>query len=329
MNPLSILYGANWVATLLFFISTPILIPWFISTLLWQVRNRVDDLFHWSKLAQERVEDLITFSAAMFINIAILSFTAVVYFLILEHFVIAFHPWINLPITLIYAGVSTLVSTLLGWRIISLDWLKRLLGISVLALVIAGCDTVPPPSGDPGYPGYDSEYKTWVLDEARVITGRTEDHVKDVLGDLRWDSYVDPVLITLNGVSQPDSYTSRFSRNFELGHYGYKNGLVILIRPDAAFDQRVTIFLASEIRSRVSSSFLPELLGSSSIYFQEGLYDQGARVLVDTLDDFVRAQLNPAPIPTAIVIVILVMFGLIVVAGIGTLLGVIINLRRF
>ena len=180
--------------------------------------------------------------------------------------------------------------------------MKRLVpAISIItcALAILGCGSRQParydsnvsvPKGDPAFPKLGN---SWVIDKAGALSPETIADGDAICQKLKEDGVAEVVLVTMNGVKQPDMWATHYGRWLGLGKKGLSTeggnkGVVWLIRPDA--DLKMTVSVGRGLPKFASPDF-GRIIDDSKDYINYRNFDRGALTILKGTDKRLR-ELN-------------------------------------
>ena len=167
----------------------------------------------------------------------------------------------------------------------------------LLALAGSGCgssDTGPydsnteVPAGDPPFTPLG---KSWVIDNAGVLSKDTIARCDAICQRLQNDAIAEMVVLVQNGVKHPADYATHYGRWLKLGRKGLSgdagnNGIVWLVRPDA--DLKMTYSIGRGL-PRLTSGHMANIMNAAKDYLHFANYDAGVLVLAQETDKTVRA----------------------------------------
>lgn len=173
------------------------------------------------------------------------------------------------------------------------------ISIILCAIALAGCSSPQParydanvsvPKGDPAFPKLAD---SWVIDKAGILSPETIRQGDAICQKLKEDGVAEVVLVTMNGVKQPDLWATHYGRWLGLGKKGLSTkggnkGVVWLIRPDS--DLKMTVSVGRGLPEFASPDF-GRIMDDSKDYINYGNFDRGALALLKGTDKRLR-ELN-------------------------------------
>src|SRR5450830_1242922 len=143
------------------------------------------------------------------------------------------------------------------------------------------------PKGDPAFTPL---AKSWVIDNAHVLSRETIKAGDAICESLKRDGIAEMVVIVQNGVNHPEDYATHYGRWLGLGKAtaateGGQNGLVWLIRPDA--ELKVTPSRGRGL-PKFTASDTTEVMEKAKDFLNFNNFDQGVMVVIREADKKLR-----------------------------------------
>jgi uncharacterized membrane protein YgcG len=170
------------------------------------------------------------------------------------------------------------------------------LSLSCLLMLLSACggrserydQNVSVPKGDPAFPPITT---SWVIDKAGVLSAPVVSAGDAICEKLKTDGIAEVVVVTIDGVKQPEDWATHYGRWLGLGRRGLSteggnNGLVWLIRPDA--QNKLTISVGRGLPRFTTVDYSP-IMNNAVEYFNFGNYDKGVMTLITETDRVLRS----------------------------------------
>lgn len=143
------------------------------------------------------------------------------------------------------------------------------------------------PGGDPAFTPL---AKSWVIDNAHVLSQETIQAGDAICENLKQDGIAEMVVIVQKGVKHPEDYATHYGRWLGLGKAtaaveGGQNGLVWLIRPDA--ELKVTPSRGRGL-PKFTASDATEVIDKARDFLNFNNFDKGVIVIIRETDKKLR-----------------------------------------
>lgn len=167
-----------------------------------------------------------------------------------------------------------------------------------LVILSTGCSRRNPwaaydPNADepPGEPAFTSLGKSYVIDNAHVLSEKTIAEGDAICRKLQADGVAEMVVLVQTGVHHPEDYATHYGRWLRLGKpapadQGGQNGFVWLVRPDAA--ERMTFSVGRGL-PQFSAVDGGEVTERAKDFFAFNNFDMGVLTLIKETDKKLRA----------------------------------------
>lgn len=175
--------------------------------------------------------------------------------------------------------------------------MKKILFLALAVILLVSCGAGGPPdpttavpAGEPPFPLF---HGMWVIDTTNSLPRESIDQANATLQKLRDENIAEVVIVVVRGVKDGVTWSTRYGRFIKLGGEETNNGLVYLVRPDAAVGERI-IYSVGRGLPRFTSAKVTEALDKGAVgAVNSGNYAAGIVALAQGTDEVLRSLYKP------------------------------------